>query len=162
MVAPPVDTEAETERTFEFIREVKRVNPQSEIIVYIYTPLPAESLPVNSRSRANVAQLVDSAGDPLRFPATPEEWTEKQWVDYSCHADAPWLTDSLRKRIRNFVTVLGCRFPTVQDVRAPAWTKTGLKALASWRYRFRRYDRPWELDLSKRLIRLADPKVTSI
>jgi anaerobic magnesium-protoporphyrin IX monomethyl ester cyclase len=162
MVAPPVDTEAETERTFEFIREVKRVNPQSEIIVYIYTPLPAESLPANSRSRANVAQLFNSAGEPLRFPATPEEWTEKQWVDYSCHADAPWLTDALRKRIRNFVTVLGCRFPTVQDVRAPGWTKTGLKALASWRYRFRRYDRPWELTLSKKLIRLADPKVTSI
>jgi hypothetical protein len=83
-------------------------------------------------------------------------------VDYSCHADAPWLTASLRRRIHNFVTVLRCRFPTVQDVAAPGWAKSGLRALASWRYRFRRYDRPWELILSKKLIRLADPKVTSI
>jgi radical SAM superfamily enzyme YgiQ (UPF0313 family) len=40
MVAPPEDPEGETERTFEFIRQVKRVNPDAEIIVYVYTPLP--------------------------------------------------------------------------------------------------------------------------
>jgi len=162
MVAPPHDPEGETERTFEFIREVKRVNPHAEIIVYIYTPLPADSLPVNSRSRAAAARLTDVLGNPLRFPETPEEWTEQRWVDYSCHADAPWMTERLRRRIRNFVTVLGCRFPTVQDVRAPWWTKATLSALAAWRYRFRRYDRPWELALSKKIIRLADPRVTSL
>ena len=162
MVAPPFDPEGETEKTFEFIRQVKKVNPLSEIIVYIYTPLPAESLAPNARVRAAAAPILDLHGNPVVFPKTPEEWTEKRWVDYACHADAPWLTDRLRKRIQNFVTVLGCRFPTVQDVRAPAWTKSTLSALASWRYRFRRYDRPWELNLSKRLARLAQPQVTSI
>jgi anaerobic magnesium-protoporphyrin IX monomethyl ester cyclase len=163
MVAPPNDPEGETERTFEFIREVKRVNPQSEIIVYIYTPLPADSLPANARSRGAAATpLLDLNGQPLRFPERPEEWTEKAWVDYACHADAPWMTERLRQRIRNFVTVLGCRFPTVQDARSPAWTKSTLRMLASWRYRFRRYDRPWELNLSKRLARLADPRATSL
>ena len=44
MAAPPEDPEAETERTFDFIHHVKRVNPQSEIIV-IYTPLPTDSVP---------------------------------------------------------------------------------------------------------------------
>jgi radical SAM superfamily enzyme YgiQ (UPF0313 family) len=162
MVAPPHDPEGETERTFEFIREVKRVNPQAEIIVYIYTPLPASSLQANSRSRAAAVTLTDVHGNPLRFPETPEQWTEQRWVDYSCHADAPWMTERLRRRIRNFVTVLGCRFPTVQDVRSPSWSKTALSALAAWRYRFRRYDRPWELALSKKIIRLADPRVTSL
>jgi anaerobic magnesium-protoporphyrin IX monomethyl ester cyclase len=162
MVAPPIDPEGETERTFEFIREIKRVNPQSEIIVYIYTPLPAESLPANSRARAAAAPLLDLNGEPMRFPQRPEEWTEKKWVDYACHADAPWMTERLRQRIHNFVTVLGCRFPTVQDARSPAWTKSTLRVLASWRYRFKRYDSPWELTLSKRLARLADPRVTSI
>ena len=94
MVAPPNDPEGETEKTFELIREVKRVNPQAEIIVYIYTPLPAESLPVNSRSRAAAAPLKDLRGNPLNFPQTPEEWTEQRWLDYSCHADAPWVTDA--------------------------------------------------------------------
>jgi hypothetical protein len=161
MVAPPNDPEGETERTFEFIREIKRVNPQAEIIVYIYTPLPADSLPGKARAHAATA-LLDLNGDPIRFPQTPEGWTEKKWVDYSCHADAPWMTDRLRRRIRDFVTVLGCRFPTVQDARCPAWTKSTLRALASWRYRFRRYDRPWELAVSRTLVRLADPQVTSL
>ena len=34
--------------------------------------------------------------------------------------------------------------------------------LASWRYRFQRYERPWELDFSKRFIRLWDPRVTGL
>jgi radical SAM superfamily enzyme YgiQ (UPF0313 family) len=162
MVAPPVDTEAETEKTFEFIREVKRVNPQSEIIVYIYTPLPADALAPVARVKAAAQPILDLNGEPVRFPQTPEEWTQQRWVDYACHANAPWVSERLLKRIRNFVTVLGCRFPTVQDVRSPPWTKTTLRALASWRYRFKRYDGPWELDISKRLARLADPRVTSI
>jgi hypothetical protein len=162
MVAPPHDPEGETEKTFEFIRRVKRVNPQAEIIVYIYTPLPAEVLAPNARVRAAAAPILDLRGEPVRFPQTPEEWTEKRWVDYACHADAPWVSERLHRRIQNFVTVLGCRFPTVQDVRAPAWTKTALRALASWRYRFRRYGSPWELNLSKRLVKLAQPQVTGV
>ena len=44
MVAPPEDPDGETERTFDFIRKIKRVNPDAEIIVYVYTPLPATSV----------------------------------------------------------------------------------------------------------------------
>ena len=162
MVAPPDDPEGETERTFEFIRELKRVNPWAEIIVYIYTPLPAENLPAGARLGAAAKPLLDLDGQPIRFPRSPEEWSQQRWVDYACHADAPWVSDRLRRRIRNFVTVLGCRFPTVQDIRASSWTKSTLSALAAWRYRLRCYDRPWELDLSKKLARLADPRVTGI
>ncbi|MDP9012469.1 MAG: B12-binding domain-containing radical SAM protein [Pseudomonadota bacterium] len=160
MVAPPQDPEGETERTFDFIRRIKRVNPDSEIIVYVHTPLPPDSVPGNGRGK--LKPLLDHEGRPVVFPKTPEEWTEQRWIDYSCHADAPWVTARLRRRIRNFVTVLGCRYPTVQDAQAPPWTKSALRALASWRYRFCRYDRPWELDLVKHLIRLADPRVSSI
>jgi radical SAM superfamily enzyme YgiQ (UPF0313 family) len=160
MVAPPHDPEGETERTFEFIRRVKRVNPDAEIIVYIYTPLPAESVPDSGRLK--LAPLVDVRGEPVVFPKTPEEWTERRWVDYACHADAPWMSDRLRRRIRDFVTVLRCRFPTVQDLRSPRWAKVALRGLASWRYSLERYDRPWELQASQRLIGLLDPRVTSI
>ena len=57
------------------------------------------------------------------FRSTPEEWTERRWVDYACHADAPWMSERLRRRMRDFVTVLRCRFPTVQDTRSPGWAK---------------------------------------
>lgn len=160
MVAPPQDPEGETERTFDFIRRLKRANPAAEIIVYVYTPLPADSLPDGVRQRVGV--LRDLAGEVVRFPATPEEWTERRWVDYSCHADAPWVSERLRRRIRDFVTVLNCRYPTLQDARSPPWAKTLLRAAASWRYRFGVYDRPWELAAAKRLVQLMDPRVSSI
>ncbi len=160
MVAPPEDPEGETEHTFDFIRHVKRVNPQAEIIVYIYTPLPADSVPDSQRLK--LAPLRDAQGVPVEFPKTPEEWTEQRWVDYACHADAPWLSDRLRQRIRDFVTVLRCRFPTVQDTRSPDWAKAALRGLASWRYALRRYDTPWELTASQSLIGLLDPRATSL
>ena len=160
MVAPPEDPEGETERTFDFIRQVKRVNPRAEIIVYVYTPLPATSVPDSQRLR--LTPLVDVHGAPVVFPRSAEQWTHSPWVDYACHADAPWISERLRRRIRDFVTVLRCRFPTVQDTRAPGWAKATLSGLASWRYSLRRYDRPWELRASQRFIDLLDPRVSSI
>jgi len=160
MVAPPEDTEEETERTFDFIRQVKKVNPQSEIIVYVYTPLPASSVP--GAARLKLAPLHDAHGSPVEFPRTPEQWTERRWVDYACHADAPWMSDRLRRRVRDFVTVLRCRFPTVQDMRSPGWAKATLSSLAAWRYSLRHYDAPWELRASQNLIGLLDPRVSSI
>jgi len=162
MVAPPVDTEEETEHTFEFIRELKRINPASEIIVYIYTPLPESAKHETDRGKRASMPLLDLNGEPVVFPATPEEWAQPQWVDYACHADAPWLTDKLRKRIHDFVTVLRCRYPTVQDMRTPRWAKHGLRTMASWRYRYRRYDQPWELDLANRWVKLRMPQVSSL
>lgn len=162
MVAPPHDTEAATEQTFEFIREIKRINPQSEIIVYIYTPLPEASRHRKDRGKRAAAPLLDLRGEPVVFPDTPEQWTQQRWVDYACHADAPWLSDDLRRRIRDFVTVLRCRYPTVQDLRSPRWAKRGLSAMAAWRYRLRRYDRPWELDLADRLVRLRRPQASGL
>jgi anaerobic magnesium-protoporphyrin IX monomethyl ester cyclase len=160
MVAPPEDPEGETERTFDFIRQVKKVNPEAEIIVYVYTPLPRSAVP--GAHRLSLAPLRDADGTELVFPRTPEEWTEQRWVDYACHADAPWISEKLRRRIRDFTTVLRCRFPTVQDTRSPVWAKRALRGAAAWRYRMRRYDRPWELHLSQKLVGLLDPRVSSI
>jgi anaerobic magnesium-protoporphyrin IX monomethyl ester cyclase len=42
MLAPPQDPEGETEKTFEFIRQIKRMHPATEVMIYIYTPLPRE------------------------------------------------------------------------------------------------------------------------
>lgn len=160
MVAPPEDPEGETERTFDFIRQVKKVNPDAEIIVYIYTPLPADCVPDSARLK--LSPLLDVHGALVVFPRTPEEWTERRWVDYACHADAPWMSDRLRRRVRDFVTVLRCRFPTVQDTRSPGWAKIALRGMAGWRYSLRRYDRPWELHATQSLVGLLDPRVSSI
>ncbi len=162
MLAPPQDPEGETQRTFDFIRHIKRVHPGTEIMLYIYAPLPSgpgSHIPQVDRA---LRELRDSDGNPLVFPATADGWAEPQWLSYWCHTDVPWLTPRLRTRIRDFTTVLGCRFPTVTDIRSPYWGKAALRTLASWRYRYRQYGRPWELDFSKRFIRLWDPRVSGL
>jgi anaerobic magnesium-protoporphyrin IX monomethyl ester cyclase len=162
MLAPPQDPEGETERTFEFIRHIKRLHPQTEIMLYIYAPLPPAPGSKNPHVERTVSNLRDSDGQPLIFPATADEWAEQKWLRYWCHTDTPWLTPQLRERIRDFTTVLGCRFPTITDVRSPGWGKAALQALASWRYRYQRYGRPWELDFSRKFIQLWDPRVSGL
>ena len=162
MVAPPQNTEEETERTFEFIREMKRINTQTEVVIYVYTPLPESSRHEKDRGRRPAAPLLDLDGEPVVFPDTPDEWAQPHWVRYACHVDAPWLSDRMRRRIDDFATVLRCRFPTVQDMRSPAWAKRNLSAMAGWRYRYRKYDRPWELQLANRLVRLRMPQVSGL
>ncbi len=162
MLAPPQDPEGETERTFEFIREIKRIHPRTEIMIYIYTPIPTSSHSAKSRASRSVAPLLDAEGKAVVFPRSVDEWSAPEWVNYWCHTDAPWLTRRLRRRISDFTTVLGCRFPTITDIRSPPIGKATLRALASWRYRFQKYNRPWELDLSQRIIRLHNPRASSL
>jgi anaerobic magnesium-protoporphyrin IX monomethyl ester cyclase len=162
MLAPPQDPEGETEKTFEFIRLIKRLHPATEVMIYIYTPLPRRHDNTNAAAARVATELRDCAGQPVVFPRTADEWAEPQWVDYWCHQDAPWLSERLRRRIVDFTTVLGCRYPTIMDIRASAWGKSALRALASWRYKFQRYDHPWELRVSRKLIRHWDPRVMSL
>jgi anaerobic magnesium-protoporphyrin IX monomethyl ester cyclase len=162
MLAPPQDPEGETERTFEFIRHIKRLHPDTEIMLYIYAPLPSGPGAKMPQVERAIGELRDSDGMPIQFPTTADEWAEPQWVAYWCHTDVPWLTPRLRARIRDFTTVLGCRFPTATDVRSPYWGKSALRTLAAWRYRHQRYAKPWELDFAKRLIRLWDPRVAGL
>jgi radical SAM superfamily enzyme YgiQ (UPF0313 family) len=162
MLAPPQDPEGETEKTLEFIHLIKRRYPETEVMIYIYTPLP----PNPDSPRATLARAVSELryhdGTPVAFPRTADEWAEPEWHAYWCHSGAPWLSPHLRQRIRDFTTVLGCRFPTIMDIRAPSLGKTALRALASWRYAYRKYERPWELNLCKKMVGLHDPRVLSL
>jgi radical SAM superfamily enzyme YgiQ (UPF0313 family) len=162
MLAPPQDPEGETERTFEFIRLIKRLYPTTEVMIYIYTPLPMRRDNTNAAVARMAATLRDANGQPVDFPSTADEWAEPQWIRYWCHKDAPWLSARLRRRIVDFTTVLGCRFPTIMDVRASSWGKAALRGLAAWRYRYQRYGNPWELRVSRKLIRQWDPRVLSL
>jgi anaerobic magnesium-protoporphyrin IX monomethyl ester cyclase len=162
MLAPPQDPEGETEKTLEFIHLIKHRYPETEVMIYIYTPVPPPPGSKNVAALRSIAELRDCGGRPVVFPATADEWAEPAWHAYWCHSGAPWLSERLQQRIRDFTTVLGCRFPTIMDVRASSWGKSMLRTLASWRYRYRKYDHPWELDLWKRLIRLRDPRVLSV
>ena len=162
MLAPPQDPEGETERTFEFIRAIKRFHPPTEVMIYIYTPLPLRRDDANAQAARMAQTLRDSSGEPVEFPDDADGWAQPHWLAYWCHKDAPWLSPQLRRRIVDFTTVLGCRFPTIMDIRASDLGKSALRGLASWRYRWQRYDNPWELRVSRKLIRQWDPRVLSL
>jgi radical SAM superfamily enzyme YgiQ (UPF0313 family) len=153
----PDDPETETEATLQFVRQVKAVNPESEIILYFYSPTPQRSRAWSDRGVETLATLDRYGPDGPHLPSTPEEWTEPRWMAWVCHQDAPWLTARLRQRVADFAQVLGCRFPTVQDHRSPRWGKALLRALASWRYATGTYRYPVELRWARRLVALKEP-----
>ncbi len=160
----PEDPEAETETTLRFIKRIKSIHPECEIILYFYSPTPQRapvSVPADS-SGPSLPEMIQygPGGPPL--PTTPEEWAQPEWVDYVCHQDAPWLTPRMRQRVKDFARVLACRFPTVQDYRTPAWGKAVLRGLSARRYARGHYDNPWELDLARRLIPLREPQKESL
>lgn len=160
----PEDPEEETEKTLTFIKHVKKIHPECEVILYFYSPTPQRDPAFvhadSSQARLPVLKTYGPSGPSL--PTTPEEWTQPQWVNYVCHQDAPWLSPKMRRRIKDFARVLACRFPTVQDYQTPPWGKAILKALASWRYASGCYSNPWELDLARRCIPLREPQRQSL
>lgn len=165
MLAPPHDPVGETERTFEFIRRIKRLHAATEVMLYVNTPLPPRTHalgPGKSIALRPAAPLRDAQGRPVVYPVSADGWAAPEWVDYWCHGSAPWVDARLARRIEDFRTVLGCRFPTATDVKTPPWQKAALRTGAAWRYRTGRYDRPWELDLLRRVVRLWDPRLASL
>lgn len=152
VVGNPNDPERDTRETIAFIRRIKQLNPASEIIVQHYTPVPQRK------------KMYGDVDDKVSLPTTPEEWATKRWYDFTVRVNPsmPWMKNSTKKLIDNFETVLACRWPTVQDIRASNWSRTLLKTLSSWRYALRFYNFPLELHLAHEFISLRKPKVESV
>jgi anaerobic magnesium-protoporphyrin IX monomethyl ester cyclase len=152
VIGNPRDPELDTRETLKFIRKIKHINPASEIIMYHYVPVP---------QRTSMYGEIDGKID---FPTTPEEWATKRWMDFTLRIDpnTPWLTRKTKTLIDNFETVVSSRWPTVQDIRAPRWSRALLKTLSAWRYSSRIYAFPRELRLAHQWINLRKPKEESL
>ena len=147
----PPDPVADIRDTMEFIRKVKRVNQEAEIIMYLYTPVPLSG------------QLFEAAkADGFAFPETLEEWISESWLKFSRRRSdtMPWLQQSLRSQLRDFERVLNAYYPTATDIKLTrAWRKA-LRALSAWRYHTRMYRFPFELEVMHRLIAYQRPETT--
>lgn len=128
----PIDPAPEIENTLRFIRQLKAVNPDMELISYFYTPTP--------QRRGTYGDVDPLAGTP----ATLEEWIEPEWVAWMTHEDprVPWLDQSLKARVQDFELVLKSRFPSVHDKRTATWGKLLTQWLARRRWSRADYDRP--------------------
>ena len=160
----PEDPEGEIERTFEFVRKLKKIHERCEVVLYFYSPTPQRDRAYRrSAEPSAVLPILNSYGpEGPELPSTPEEWTEPKWINFVCHQDAPWMSARMRRRVKDFANVLGCRFPTAQDYSTPAWGKQVLSGLARWRYATRRYGNPWELRMARKFIPLRVPQAESL
>jgi hypothetical protein len=146
----PVDPRRDVEETIRFSYRLKRVSPECEVLIFVYTPVPQPG-----------ALFEDATRLGFRFPSRLEEWAEPRWVRFMSMKDpqTPWLPPGLRRRIADFELVVKSRFPTVTDIRFVGAARVLLRALAGWRWSTRCFALPYELKLVHRLVRLRSPEL---
>jgi hypothetical protein len=151
VLGSPPDPEADTMRTFEFIRQIKAVNPATEIVLYTYTPVPGEG-----------ALYREAAQRGFSFPTTLDEWASNGWKQAMMRRGdgIPWMTGAIKARVRNFERVLNAFYPTVTDRRLTPARRALLRAVSGWRYRLRVYAMPYELRALQRLMHYQRPETT--
>ncbi len=128
----PDEPEREIENTLAFIRRLKAVNPDMELIRYFYTPTP--------QRRGTYGDVDPLAGTP----DTLEEWIEPRWVSWMTHEDpeVPWLDRRLKARVANFELVLRSRFPSVHERRVRRWGRVLARVLARRRWERGEFEDP--------------------
>jgi radical SAM superfamily enzyme YgiQ (UPF0313 family) len=147
----PPEPEADMIRTMDFIREVKRVNPATEIILYLYTPVPLSG-----------TLFEEARAEGFAFPETLEEWVSQEWRDFSQRrsTNVPWLADPVRRRIRDFQLVVNAYFPTATDPDLGTLKRMMLRGSSAWRYRTRFYAFPIELRLLQKVFTYQRPETS--
>ena len=148
----PADPELDTRETIAFIRRIKRLNPEAEIIVQHYIPTPHPD------------GMYGQVEDQIQLPCTPEEWATERWFNFTIRHDPrlPWLPEHVKRRIDNFEVVINARWPTTQDILLPAWGRRMLQTLSTWRYALGVYDYPFELEWAQKFVALRKPRWESI
>jgi radical SAM superfamily enzyme YgiQ (UPF0313 family) len=151
VVGNPPEPEADLDRTLACIRKIKQINPASEIIMYVYTPVPQPGA------------FYDTAqSQGFRFPTTLDEWAGERWQTFALRRDprTPWLGGGIRRRVRDFESVLNAYYPTVTDLRLTPVRRRLLRTVSAWRYRLGFYTRPLELHLLQRAFHYQRPETT--
>ncbi len=151
IIGNPPDPETDIAETLEFIREVKKANPKSEIILYLYTPVPLAGSLYEEAKKSGFG-----------FPQTLEEWISPAWREFSLRRSGglPWINASQLTRLRNFERVLNAYYPTSTDVRLKGFRRTILRAAGAWRYHLRFYRLPLELRALQRWFAYQRPETS--
>ncbi len=147
----PPDPEADIRASMDFIRKLKRVNPETELILYMYSPVPLDG-----------TLYADARAMGFSFPETLDEWVRPDWQGFSLRRDprTPWLRRGLNRRVRNFESVLNAYYPTVTDIRLTGLRRAALRTLSAWRYHAQVYALPLELRAFHHLWGYQRPETT--
>ncbi len=135
-----------------FIKEIKEVNPDTEIIIYVYSPVPTEG--------SELYEQVTKAG--FKFPSNLEEWLSPSWENFDLRKNplTPWLKPFMIDRIKNFETVLNGYFPTVSDYKLTSFQRKVIKFFSAWRYKTGFYYFPYEIKFLQRFwLKYRQPEI---
>ena len=156
VLGTPADTESAVNRQIDediaFIREIKSINPATEIIIYVYSPVPTEG--------SALYQQVKEQG--FHFPQKLEDWISPQWENFDLRKNplTPWLKPYMIDKIKNFETVLNGYYPTVSDVKLTSFHKKTMRTLTAIRYKQEWYRFPYEIKaLQKFWLKYRQPEV---
>ena len=149
--ASPQEVMDQIDRDIQFIKEIKQINPDTEIIIYVYSPVPTEG--------SEMYDYVKRSG--FRFPEKLEDWLAPEWQNFDLRKNplTPWLTAEMVDKIQGFETVLNARYPTVSDFRLTPLKKKVLKLLSGFRYNTGIYSLPLELKALQRLWKYRQPEI---
>jgi anaerobic magnesium-protoporphyrin IX monomethyl ester cyclase len=155
VLGTPAPTSAEVMEQIDFdiafIKQIKNINPDTEIVIYTYSPVPTEG--------SEMFQQVLDKG--FRFPQKLEDWINPVWEQFDLRKNplTPWLEPAMVQKIRDFETVLNGYYPTVSDIRLTRLKKSLVRSIASLRYKAGIYHYPYEIKLLQRLWKYRQPEI---
>lgn len=139
-------------REITFIQQIKETNPRTEIIIYVYSPVPTEG--------SELFKSITAQG--FKFPNHLNDWIEPRWEKFDLRKNplTPWLTPEIIDLIKNFETVLNAYYPTSTDIKLSRFQHWFMRMLASARYRSGFFSYPYELRaLQKYWLRYRQPEL---
>jgi radical SAM superfamily enzyme YgiQ (UPF0313 family) len=155
VLGTPADTPElamkQIDQDIAFIKEIKQINPHTEIIIYVYSPVPTEGSDMYNR-------VLESG---FHFPEKLEDWINPKWENFDLRKNplTPWLTPEMINKIKDFETVLNGYYPTVSDLRLTGLKRKVIRNLAALRYKTGLYWKPYELKALQLLWKYRQPEI---
>ena len=146
----PEKVMAQIEWDINFIKEIKEINPDAEIIIYLYSPVATEG--------SELYEQIQKAG--FSFPKKLEDWLAPAWENFDLRKNplTPWLTPKMVDRIMNFETVLNGYYPTATDFRIKGVKRKLLRSISKIRYKTGFYKYPYEIKLMHKIWKYRQPE----
>lgn len=147
----PPDPEADVKSTMDFVRQVKEVNPETEVILYMYTPVPLDGTLFEDAQKSGFA-----------FPETLSGWVSDDWQHFAQRRSTkmPWLGYSIEQQLQDFERVLNAYHPTSTLTHLTPLRRKLLRAASAWRYKTGMHRWPYELRALHKVMQYRRPETS--
>jgi anaerobic magnesium-protoporphyrin IX monomethyl ester cyclase len=134
-----------------YIKQLKEINPDTEIIIYVYSPVATEG--------SELYKQVTASG--FKFPEVLDDWLNPSWQNFDLRKNplTPWLTPEMIDKILGFEAVLNAQYPTISDFRLSPLKRNIMRSISKFRYHKNIFKFPYEIKILQRLWRYRQPEI---